>query len=86
LKRRVTNMPLAYLLIHSVPNKTLDLCMSLKHVNGVVETYTLLNGGDLLAKLEWGQDEMMGESIIESISHLDGIIRIRALRTKDFAK
>lgn len=79
-------MPLAYLLIHSAPNKTLELCSSLKHVNGVVETYTLLNGGDLLAKLEWSQEEIIGESIIEHISHLDGIIRIRALMAKDYAK
>jgi hypothetical protein len=84
--RGVLNMSLAYLLIHSAPNKTLELCKSLKLVNGVVETYTLLNGCDLLAKLEWGQDELTGDNIIERISHLDGIIRMRALRTKDFAK
>ena len=36
-------MPLAYLLIHSAPNMTLKLCKSLKLMNGVVETYTLLN-------------------------------------------
>ena len=79
-------MAFAYLLIHSAPNKTLELCKSLKLVNGVVETYTLLNGGDLLAKVEWGQDELMGENIIESISHLEGIIRMKALMTRDFAR
>lgn len=79
-------MPLAYLLIHSAPNMTLKLCKSLKLMNGVVETYTLLNGCDLLAKLEWDQDELTGENIIKSISQLEGILRLRALRIKDFAK
>lgn len=79
-------MPQAFVLIHSVPNKTLELCKRLKSVRGVIETYTLFNEGDLLAKLEWGKDEPTDDSIIESISHLEGIITIQALRIKDFAK
>lgn len=79
-------MPSAYILIQSVPNKTLELCTSLKQVKGVVETYTLLNECDFLAKLEWGQDELVGEKIIERISQIDGILKIKALRIRDYAK
>ena len=79
-------MPQAFLLIHSVPNKTLELCKLLKSVKGVTETYTLFNEGDLLAKLEWGKDEPADEGLIDTISRLEGIITIQALRIRDYAK
>jgi len=79
-------MALAYLFIYSNPSKTLEICGRIKMPQGVVETYTLLNGCDLLAKLERGNHEATVESVVETVSGLDGIVRVRALLARDFAR
>jgi len=79
-------MALDHPFIYSNPSKTLKICVRIKMRHGVVETHTMLDECDLLAKLECGNSEGTLESIMETVSGLDDIVRVGALLARDLAR
>ena len=74
---------LAFVLIHSTSSSTRELCDRVKELEGVTETYAMLDNYDLMAKLEPRGDIRVLDETIGAISRLDGILRVRTLISRD---
>jgi len=72
-------MIMAYILIQSSPQKTLEVRSKVKHLKGVTEAYTLLDEYDLLAKVNYASDSEE-EAFLREISIMDGILSVETLR------
>jgi len=79
-------MALDHPFIYSNPSKTLEIYGRINMRYDVVEIHAMLDECDLLAKLERGNGEGTVQSIMETTSGLDDIVRVRALLARDFAR
>ena len=70
---------MAYILIQSSPQKTLEVRKKLTRLKAVTEAYTLLNEYDLLAKVNYTGDSDE-EAFLREVSIMDGILRVETLR------
>ena len=70
---------IGFVLISTVPTKEHDVYNQLINVNDVVELHPLFGENDLIAKIETGDFNKLGQVVVDKIRAVDGVIDTRAL-------
>jgi|TARA_B100000900_G_scaffold247996_1_gene211019 DNA-binding Lrp family transcriptional regulator len=72
-------MSTAFVLIKTAPQKELDVYLTLLNLEAVTETHVSYGEYDLVARIDFDDEQQMAKTLIGEMRSIDGVVRTETL-------
>lgn len=72
-------MSTAFVLIKTAPQKELDVYLTLLNLEAVTETHVSYGEYDLVARIDFYDEQQMAKTLIGEMRSIDGVVRTETL-------
>ena len=72
-------MSTAFVLIKTAPQKELDVYLTLLNLEAVTETHVSYGEYDLVARIDFDDEQQMSKTLIGEMRSIDGVVRTETL-------